>query len=72
MSEHVFKSIDDLKDDILECPLIKPSLEEQRRMVAELDKFFSITNELENKYLMKLDFLEELKSDVLKRYLKTN
>jgi len=29
------------KDDILDCPLIKPSLEEQRRMVAELDIAFS-------------------------------
>uniref|UniRef100_UPI0035AF0430 restriction endonuclease subunit S n=1 Tax=Flavobacterium sp. TaxID=239 RepID=UPI0035AF0430 len=26
------------KDDILACPLIKPSMEEQRRMVAELDE----------------------------------
>jgi type I restriction enzyme, S subunit len=26
------------KDDILDCPLIKPSLEEQRRMVIELDE----------------------------------
>lgn len=29
------------KDDILACPLIKPSMEEQRRMVAELDEAFS-------------------------------
>ena len=28
------------KDDILACPLIKPSMEEQRRMVAELDIAF--------------------------------
>lgn len=29
------------KDDILACPLIKPSMEEQRRMVDELDTVFS-------------------------------
>ncbi len=29
------------KDDILHCPLIKPSMEEQKRMVAELDEAFS-------------------------------
>lgn len=29
------------KDDILACPLIKPSMEEQRRMVAELDEAFA-------------------------------
>jgi type I restriction enzyme S subunit len=28
------------KDDILACPLIKPSIEEQKRMVAELDEVF--------------------------------
>lgn len=28
------------KDDILDCPLIKPSMEEQKRMVAELDLAF--------------------------------
>lgn len=28
------------KDDILACPLIKPSMEEQRRMVVELDEAF--------------------------------
>jgi len=28
------------KDDILACPLIKPSIEEQRRMVVELDDAF--------------------------------
>lgn len=29
------------KDDILACPLIKPSMEEQQRMVEELDKAFT-------------------------------
>lgn len=29
------------KDDILACPLIKPSIEEQRRMVGELDLAFA-------------------------------
>lgn len=29
------------KDDILDCPLIKPSMEEQKRMVAELDLAFA-------------------------------
>ena len=28
------------KDDILACPLIKPSIEEQKRMVGELDEVF--------------------------------
>ncbi len=32
------------KDDILACPLIKPSMEEQRRMVAELDNAYSMIN----------------------------
>jgi type I restriction enzyme S subunit len=29
------------KDDILDCPLIKPSIEEQRRMVVEFDEAFT-------------------------------
>lgn len=29
------------KDDILDCPLIKPSMDEQKRMVAELDEAFT-------------------------------
>lgn len=33
------------KDDILACPLIKPSMEEQRRMVAELDVIKSKMNQ---------------------------
>ncbi|MBE7412337.1 MAG: restriction endonuclease subunit S [Leptospiraceae bacterium] len=32
------------KDDILACPLIKPSMEEQKRMVAELDNAYSMIN----------------------------
>ncbi len=32
------------KDDILDCPLIKPSMEEQKRMVAELDNAYSMIN----------------------------
>lgn len=32
------------KDDILACPLIKPSIEEQKRMVAELDTAYSMIN----------------------------
>ena len=32
------------KDDILACPLIKPSMEEQERMVAELDNAYSMIN----------------------------
>jgi type I restriction enzyme S subunit len=33
------------KDDILNCPLIKPSMKEQRRMVAELDVIKSKMNQ---------------------------
>jgi type I restriction enzyme S subunit len=33
------------KDDILACPLLKPSIEEQRRMVAELDVIKSKMNQ---------------------------
>ena len=33
------------KDDILDCPLIKPSLEEQKRMVAKLDEALSSLNQ---------------------------
>ena len=33
------------KDDILACPLIKPSMEEQKRMVAELDVIKSKMNQ---------------------------
>ncbi len=36
------------KDDILDCPLIKPSMEEQRRMVAELDVIKSKMNQAKN------------------------
>lgn len=32
------------KDDILACPLIKPSMEEQKRMVEELDNAYSMIN----------------------------
>lgn len=32
------------KDDILDCPLIKPSIDEQRRMVSELDTAYSMIN----------------------------
>ncbi len=37
------------KDDILACPLIKPSMEEQKRMVAELDEaFIQLQRAIEN------------------------
>jgi type I restriction enzyme, S subunit len=42
------------KDDILACPLIKPSMEEQKRMVEELDNAYSmintVCNNIENNY----------------------
>lgn len=64
------------KDDILACPLIKPSLEEQRRMVAELDLSFlnlgkAISN-TEKNYINSKElfecYLENLFSELFKNH----
>jgi type I restriction enzyme S subunit len=55
------------KEDILDCPLIKPSMEEQKRMVAELDEAFKLIEKAKLNIEKMLVNINELKSGVLKR-----
>jgi len=48
------------KDDILACPLIKPSMEEQRRMVQELDKVSINIEKISDNILRNMKNSEEL------------
>ena len=48
------------KDDILACPLLKPSLEEQKRMVEELDQTFAKLNQAKANTLQNLQNAKEL------------
>lgn len=48
------------KDDILDCPLIKPSMEEQRRMVAELDEAIQKINNAKSNIERNLNNTQEL------------
>ncbi|WP_209332878.1 restriction endonuclease subunit S [Lunatimonas salinarum] len=48
------------KDDILACPLIKPSMEEQKRMVQELDKVSIYIEKISDNILRNLKNSEEL------------
>lgn len=48
------------KDDILACPLLKPSLEEQRRMVAELDEALSSLNQAKSNLQKNIENTKEL------------
>jgi len=48
------------KDDILACPLIKPPLEEQRRMVAELDEALSSLNQAKSNLQKNIENTKEL------------
>jgi type I restriction enzyme S subunit len=56
------------KDDILDCPLIKPPMEEQKRMVSELDETYSkieaailnVESNLRNSKLLFDDYLSSL------------
>jgi type I restriction enzyme S subunit len=48
------------KDDILACPLIKPSMEEQRRMVAELDEALSSLNQAKTNLQKNIENAKEL------------
>lgn len=48
------------KDDILACPLIKPSMEEQRRMVAELDEALSSLNQAKSNLQKNIENTKEL------------
>ena len=48
------------KDDILACPLIKPSMEEQKRMVAELDEAIKKINNAKNNIEKNLANTQEL------------
>lgn len=55
------------KDDILDCPLIMPSIEEQKRIVSELDRAFTETQKLEFIYKRKVQVLAELRKSILKK-----
>lgn len=55
------------KNDILNCPLLIPSLTEQRTIVAKLDAISAETKKLEAIYQQKLADLEELKKSVLQK-----
>lgn len=55
------------KDDILDCPLILPSIEEQKRIVSELDRAFTETQKLEVIYKRKVQVLAELRKSILKK-----
>lgn len=48
------------KDDILDCPLIKPSIEEQRRIVAELDEALSSLNHAKGNLQKNMENASEL------------
>lgn len=55
------------KDDILDCPLIKPSMDEQRRMVEEFDSAFKSLDRV------KLNLIQNINNsvDLLESYLQT-
>jgi type I restriction enzyme S subunit len=53
------------KNDILNCPLLIPTLSEQKAIVAKLDALAAETGKLEGIYKQKLEDLEELKKSVL-------
>lgn len=55
------------KDDILDCPLIMPSIDEQKRIVSELDRAFTETQKLELIYKRKVQVLAELRKSILKK-----
>ncbi|ASB50419.1 restriction endonuclease subunit S [Alkalitalea saponilacus] len=55
------------KGDILDCPLIKPSLDEQRRIASELELAMSETRKLENIFQKKFDMVEELRAAIHRR-----
>jgi type I restriction enzyme, S subunit len=48
------------KDDILDCPLIKPSTEEQKRMVAELDIAFSSLEKVKENLIKNINNTREI------------
>lgn len=61
------------KDDILDCPLIQPSMEEQKRIVAELDEaILKISNAINNCEININNSLELFKSEIDKLFLNKN
>lgn len=55
------------KNDILNCPLLIPSISEQKAIVKKLDMLSAETQKLERIYEQKLTGLDELKKSVLKK-----
>lgn len=55
------------KNDILNCPLLIPSISEQKTIVSKLDSLSAETKKLEVTYRQKLANLEELKKSILKK-----
>lgn len=60
------------KDDILACPLIKPTMEEQLNMVAELDRAFELLEKVNKNLELNLNNSEELFRTELNRVFTTN
>jgi type I restriction enzyme S subunit len=55
------------KNDILNCPLYLPKIEEQKSIVNKLDDLSIETKRLESIYEQKLNDLEELKKSILQK-----
>jgi len=59
------------KDDILDCPLIKPSMEEQRRMVVELDELNLKLKQAEENIIRNINNSKEILNGFLEEILKS-
>ncbi|MCB9307336.1 MAG: restriction endonuclease subunit S [Lewinellaceae bacterium] len=55
------------KNDILNCPLLVPSMKEQDSLVSKIDDMLLETQKLETIYRQKLTDLEELKKSILQK-----
>jgi len=60
------------KDDILDCPLIKPSLEEQRRITNELDAIYGKVNLAKENITKNIENTNEIFQSILIEVLKGN
>jgi type I restriction enzyme S subunit len=60
------------KDDILDCPLIKPSLEEQRRIATELDAIYSKVNLAKENITKNIENTNDIFQSILIEVLKGN
>lgn len=58
------------KDDILACPLIKPSLDEQKRIATELDEIYSKVNLAKENITKNIDNTNDIFQTILTEVLK--